>query len=58
MKSLTLHPVLRAFIATLPVQLPDRKPAKVWPAMAANPVEIAMHNQFVGLFNAERGKRA
>lgn len=58
MKSLTLHPVLRAFIAALPIQLPARKPAKVWPSMAVNPVEIAMHNQFVSLFNQERGKRA
>jgi len=58
MKLLALHPVLRSFIAALPAQLAARKPTKVWPAMPVNATEVAMHNQFVSLFNAERGKRA
>lgn len=58
MKLLALHPVLRSFIAALPAQPAARKPAKVWPAMPVNATEVAMHNQFVGLFNQERGKRA
>ncbi|WPH18205.1 hypothetical protein [Variovorax paradoxus] len=54
MKSLTLHPVLRSFIAALPARPAARKPAKVWPAMAVNPVEVAMHNQFVDLLKQDR----
>lgn len=55
MKLLTLHPVLRSFIAALPARPAARKPAKVWPSMPSNPVEIAMHNQFVDLFKQDRG---
>jgi hypothetical protein len=58
MKLLALHPVLRSFIAALPAHAAARKPTKKWPAMPVNPVEVAMHNQFVSLFNVQRGKRA
>lgn len=57
MKLLTLHPVLRSFIAALPAQPAARKAANVCPAMPVNATEVAMHNQFVSLFNQERGKR-
>jgi hypothetical protein len=52
---LTLHPVLRSFIAALPARPAARKPAKVWPAMPVDRSEVAMHNQFVELFKNDRG---